>query len=203
MDGERPAGGGPPDEDPRDEEAASGEAGDADGWRVEWSRSVERGDDAVGYDRLTRPDGESTGAGWVERRPSVAVVARHGDDVVLVEEYRPRLRETVVACPVGGVETGESLTAAGRRELREETGFAAGRVELLAEHYPVAWLRSRRGVVFADDLRRVGQDLDTDEFVDVRRVPADEALGRALDGDGPRTAWTLLPLLLAREADLL
>ena len=171
------------------------------GWTVQWSRSVGTDDTTVGYDRLTRPDGETTGRGWVDRRPSVAVVARHEGRVVFVEEYRPRLRETVVSCPVGGVEGDETLVDAGRRELREETGFEADTVELLADHYPVAWLRSRRGVVFADDLTPGEQRTDDDEFVDVRLVPVGEALDRAREG--PETGWTLLPLLLAREADLL
>ncbi|MFD1513813.1 NUDIX hydrolase [Halomarina rubra] len=173
----------------------------ADDWRVEWSRSVAAGDTAVGYDRLTRPDGDRTGRGWVERGASVAVVARYDDQVVFVEEYRPRLRETVLSCPVGSVEGEETMKTAAHRELREETGFVADRVEVLAEHYPVAWLRSRRGVVFAHGATPGEQDTDSDEFVDVRLVPVAEALDRAREE--PQTAWTLLPLLLAREADLL
>ncbi|MWG34310.1 NUDIX hydrolase [Halomarina oriensis] len=185
------------------DEEAPGEPGGVGDWVVESSRSLGVGGTTVGYDRLTRPDGERAGAGWVEHRASVAIVARHEGDVLFVEEYRPRLRETVLTCPVGSAEREESLAAAGRRELREETGYEAEHVEVLAEHYPVAWLRSTRGAVFADGLRRVGQDLDDSEFVDVHRVPVEEALDRALNGEGPRTAWTLLPLLLAREGDLL
>ncbi|MFC5971963.1 NUDIX hydrolase [Halomarina salina] len=170
-------------------------------WTVQWSRSVGTDATTVGYDRLTRPDGETTGRGWVDRRPSVAVVARYEGQVVFVEEYRPRLRETVLTCPMGGVEGDESLVEAGRRELGEETGFTAGNVELLSEHYPVAWLRSTRGVVFADDLAPGEQRTDDDEFVDVRLVPVEDALDRAREGS--QTAWTLLPLLLAREKGLL
>lgn len=169
-----------------------------DGWERLWSRSLAVGGTTVGYDRLRRPDGERTGYGWIGDRGSAAVVARDGDRVVLIEEYRPRLGETVLSCPVGSVEAGESFREAGRRELREETGFAAGRVEVLAEHYPVAWLRKPRGVVFADDLSAGEQHLDDDEFVDVRTVPVEEAVETAR-GCEPATGWTLLPLLLARE----
>lgn len=171
------------------------------GWRREWSRSGGARGVRAGYDRLTRPDGERTGYGWIEDRPAVAVVARFEGRVVFIEQYRPRLRETVVGCPMGRVEAGESIEAAGRRELREETGFTAGRVESLGEHYPVAWLRKARGVVFADDLEAGPQELEDHEFVDVHLVPVEAALDRARDGVA--TGWTLLPLLLAREAGLL
>jgi ADP-ribose pyrophosphatase len=167
------------------------------GWRREWSRSVGRRGVRAGYDRLRRPDGERTGAGWIEDRGAVVVVARTGDDLVFVEEYRPRLRETVTTCPMGRIEAAESVETAGRRELREETGFAAGRVETLAEHYPVAWLRKPRAILFADDLDPTERDLDDAEFPAVRFVPVGEALERARSG--VETGWTLLPLLLARE----
>ncbi|WP_254536165.1 NUDIX hydrolase [Halomarina litorea] len=174
---------------------------DRSGWRREWSRSVGARGVRAGYDRLRRPDGESRGTGWVEDRPAVAIVAKYEGQVVFVEEYRPRLRETVLTCPMGRVEAGESIEAAGRRELREETGFEAGRVESLGEHYPVAWLRKSRGVVVADDLEPGTQDRDDDEFVAVRLVPVEDALDRAREGVA--TGWTLLPLLLAREAGVL
>lgn len=167
------------------------------GWELLWSRSLDVRGTTIGYDRLRRPDGERTGYGWIGDRGSVAVVARRGSEVVLIEQYRPRLGETVLCCPVGGVEAGESFTEAGRRELSEETGFAAGRVELLGEHYPVAWLRKRRGAVFATDLTAGDQRLEPGEFADVRTVPVEAALDVARQR---ATAWTLLPLLLARDA---
>lgn len=168
----------------------------------------------VGYDRLRRPDGEREGVAWADPRDSVAVVAvreaGEGDEgsaddrrqVVLVEEYRPRLRETVVSCPVGALADGESFEAAAARELREETGFDPGTVELLDVHYPVSWLRKRRGIAVATDLTPVGTDRDDGEFTDPLAVPADEALARVRT-DGPATGWTLTPLLLASEAGLL
>lgn len=174
-------------------------SGEGTGWERLWSRSLAVGGTTVGYDRLRRPDGERTGYGWIGDRGSAAVVARNDDRVILIEEFRPRLGETVLSCPVGSVEAGESFREAGRRELREETGFAADRVEVLAEHYPVAWLRKPRGVVFAGDLSPGEQRLEDDEFADVRTVPADEALALARERD-PATGWTLLPLLLARAA---
>lgn len=39
----------------------------------------------------------------------MSIVARTGDEIVLIEEYRPRLGETVVSCPAGRVEPDEFI----------------------------------------------------------------------------------------------
>ncbi|WP_224334782.1 NUDIX hydrolase [Haloprofundus halobius] len=170
----------------------------------EWSllRTVSVGiDDArVGYDRLRRPDDETEGRLWADSRDSVCVVAELDGEIVLVEEFRPRLGKTVLSCPVGSVEGDESLVEAAARELREETGYRAESLRLLETSYPVAWLRKRRGIVFATGLTRSEKDTDEDEFTTVRRLTVDDALEEARHQ--PVTDWTLLPLLLSRYEGL-
>ena len=191
--------------DEGEESASPGESapGSADGpdWRRESRLALSTPWGRVGVDGLRRPDGEYTRKGWVEADGSVAVVAVHDDQVVMVEEYRPRLGETVLSCPVGGVEGEESFEAAAERELREETGFVAERVERLAVEYPVSWVRKRRGVVYADGLTRTEPDPEDGEFMAVRTLPVEAALAAAREGVA--TGWTLTPLLLAREDGLL
>jgi ADP-ribose pyrophosphatase len=163
--------------------------------------SVGSDDARVGYDHLQQPDGDTDGRLWVDTRDSVCIVAEDDGDIVLVEEYRPRLGKTVLSCPVGALEEDESFTDAALRELREETGFRAKTVHLLETSYPVAWLRKRRGVVFVTGLELGEKDTDDDEFTSVRRVPIEEALDEARGQ--PVTDWTLLPLLLSRYEGLI
>ncbi|WP_224449147.1 NUDIX hydrolase [Haloprofundus salilacus] len=173
----------------------------SDEWSLLRTVSVGSDDARVGYDRLRRPDGEIEGQLWIDSRDSVCVVAEHEAKIVLVEEYRPRLGETVLSCPVGAVEGEESLTEAAARELREETGYCADSLRLLETSYPVAWLRKRRGIVFASGLTPGDKETDADEFTRVRRLPVDDALDEARRQ--PVTDWTLLPLLLSRYEGLL
>lgn len=63
------------------------------------------------------------------------------DDAVLLLERAHAPRIGFLDVPGGFVEAGESLEAAARRELREETGLVVGRVEPLAFHWDEYSLR--------------------------------------------------------------
>ncbi|WP_266074841.1 NUDIX hydrolase [Haladaptatus caseinilyticus] len=172
---------------------------------MNWKRRARRGitllGHAVGYDSLERPDGKHVRRLWFDPPDSVAIVARSGDELVLIEEYRPRLGERVLSCPAGRRDPRESYERAAKRELREETGYEAEHVELLETYYPTAGMRKRRAVVFADDLTPGAQRLEPDEFIEVRTVPVEDALD--VVRSGTTCGWSLPPLLLAEEAGLL
>lgn len=73
-------------------------------------------------------------------RPCAGMLVVKGDAVLLLRRaHAPRVG--MLDVPGGFVEAGESLVHAARRELREETGLAVGRVEPLAFHWDEYWLR--------------------------------------------------------------
>lgn len=170
-------------------------------WKLHARRGVSLLGHAVGYDTLERPDGKTVRRCWFDPPDAVAIVARTGDELVLIEEYRPRLGERVLSCPAGRMEPGESYESAAKRELYEETGYRAGNVELLETYYPSAGMRKQRAVVFASDLMAGDQHLESDEFIDVRTVSASDAIDAVRTG--PTCGWGLPPLLLAREEGLI
>ena len=93
----------------------------------------------VGFARLDEvtieaPDGTLALRYVLRLANAVAVVPLDGADVVLLEQYRAPLGEAILEIPAGVLDIpGEDPIAAARRELVEEVGFSAGRLEHLTD----------------------------------------------------------------------
>jgi ADP-ribose pyrophosphatase len=98
-----------------------------------------------------------------------------GDCVILIEQYRVPLGQVCLELPaglVGDEQDGETVEHSAARELEEETGYRAGRIESLGEFYSTPGLSSERfTLVRATDLAKVGDGGGTaEEDIIVRRV---------------------------------
>lgn len=109
----------------------------------------------------------------------VAVTARR--EIVLVEQMRAAVGRRVLELPSGLAGDGgrEGLARAARRELLEETGYRARRLERLAELAPSAGIVSEVVTLFrATGLRKAGKGGgDASERITVHRVPLGTAAG--------------------------
>jgi ADP-ribose pyrophosphatase len=110
--------------------------------------------------------------------PAVVIVALDCDALILVEQYRVPAGRRCLELPAGlvGDDGEEDQETAARRELEEETGYRAGRIELLGDFYSSPGLTSERfTVVRATELTRIGPGGGTGgEDVTVHRVPLGE-----------------------------
>ena len=134
--------------------------------------------------------------------PAVGVIARRGDDVLLVRQYRFIVDEFVWAIPSGGVSEGESVTAAAARELEEETGYRAGRIEPLMFCYASYGCSNQRYEIFvADDLVDTGIAVDANEVIETRWFSKEELVELILkNGVVDNLSLSPLLLMLLREA---
>lgn len=109
-------------------------------------------------------------------RAAVIIAIDPDDHVILVEQYRVPLGRACIELPAGliGDETeGEDPADAAARELEEETGYRAGRIELLGEFHSSPGMVSESFTLLrAHDLTRVGPGGGTEsEQITVHRVP--------------------------------
>lgn len=117
--------------------------------------------------------------------------------VALVKQYRHPAARYVLEIPAGRLEAGERPEDCAVREMEEELGLIAGRVEPLSEFFPTPGFCSEKLWVFlATGLRETRQRLDADEFVEIVRVPFARAL-EMIETREIEDAKTIIALLLA------
>ncbi|MCR9244532.1 MAG: NUDIX hydrolase [bacterium] len=117
----------------------------------------------------------------------VTVVALTTDDrIVLVRQFRHGSERALLEVPGGLIDPHEDDPAeAAVRELREESGYEAGRLELLGDMNPNPAIFSNRCYAYlATDCRKVAElDLDPGEDIEVVTVPVAELDERIRRGE--------------------
>jgi ADP-ribose pyrophosphatase len=140
----------------------------------------------VFHDEVDRPDGSPGIYGVVHFRSlAVGIVAVAEDGrLLLVGQHRYSLDEYSWEIPEGGVDPTESLEDGARRELREETGYAAGRWRQLARITLSNSVTDERGALFfAEDLTAGVAEPDPSEVLEVRWATLDEVLAEVAAGE--------------------
>ena len=107
----------------------------------------------------------------VEQGNVVAILAIDDDEVILVNEFRYPVGY-VLEIPAGTVDKGETPLKCAKRELLEETGYKAKRIEHLIRFFPKLGYNTQIiDCYVATELTKIAEpNLDEDELITVKKI---------------------------------
>lgn len=121
------------------------------------------------------------------------------NEIFLVRQFRYPFHTATLEVPAGKLEKGEDHAQCGKRELLEETGCTCTEYTYLGEMYPtpaynseITYMYMARGLSFGS------QDLDSDEFLDVEKIPLAKAVEMVMNNELPDGKTQIAILKAAR-----
>ena len=166
--------------------------------RIENSQKVFEGR-VVNVTVDTVSEGELTYQREVVHHNGSAVIVPVFDDgtVALVRQYRHPAVRYLLEVPAGTLAKGERPEMGAARELKEELGLVAARLEKLSEFFvSPGFCEEKMWVYLATELSQGEQALEDDEIIDVVRLPIADALEMITSGE-IEDAKTIIGLMLA------
>ena len=132
----------------------------------------------LNVDTVTLPNGLTVDLEMVRHPGAAAVVPLKDDDtVILIRQFRHAVGGFIYEIPAGKLHTGEDPTVCAARELEEEIGYRAGRLDLLSSIYTAPGFTDEVIHIYkATELRAGRQHLDRDEVLEVIEMPLSEAI---------------------------
>jgi ADP-ribose pyrophosphatase len=153
----------------------------------------------VRRDQVRLPDGQIVHMDIVDHVGAVTLIPVDDQGRIwFVRQYRQAAGETLLELPAGMIEVGERPETCARREIREEIGMAAGKIQKIGEYFLAPGYSTEfMHVYLATDLHPDPLPGDVDEFLSVEAISIEQAFLMAENGE-IRDAKTLATLLLAR-----
>ena len=129
-----------------------------------------------------------------------AVIAALTEDnkLVMVRQYRKPADKVMLEVPAGKIDPGEKPLEAAVRELKEETGYTAEKVEFLTQFYPsVGYSEEVLYLYLCTGLTPGETNFDENEAIDIEEVELDRLFKMAMSGEID-DAKTLIAILMVK-----
>jgi ADP-ribose pyrophosphatase len=139
----------------------------------------------LSVDTVKLPNGKQLDLEFVAHPGASAIVPLHADDTVtLVRQYRYSAGGWIIEIPAGKLDNGEDPAVAAGRELVEECGLKAGKLESLGFIYATPGFCDEKIHLFlATELTETKQALEEDELLELKRVSLRDAVRMAVSGE--------------------
>jgi ADP-ribose pyrophosphatase len=140
---------------------------------------------SLDVDEVEEPGGVRGIREVVRQQGSVAALPVHDDGrITLVRQYRYAVDEYVWELPAGRLDPGETPEEGARRELEEEVGLRAGRMEPIARFYTTPGFCDELMHVFrATQLTSVPTRREEDERIEVGTFTLADAMAMVAGGE--------------------
>ncbi|MBN2147395.1 MAG: NUDIX hydrolase [Anaerolineales bacterium] len=138
----------------------------------------------VRRDRVRLPDNQVADLDIIDHSGAVTILPLDDQGRVwFVRQYRHATGEMLLELPAGTLEKDEEPQVCALREIREEIGMSARKIQKLGEFYLAPGYSTEYMHIFlATDLQPDPLPGDVDEFLSVEQIPIQEALAMAHSG---------------------
>lgn len=135
-------------------------------------------------DQAELPNGRTATREVIEHPGGVCIAAlTEHNELLFVRQFRYPYQEVIPEIPAGKLSPGEDPLECGKRELKEETGATAANYTFLGKLYPspgycgeIIYMYMATGLTYGE------MHPDEDEFLEVEKIPLEEAVRQILDG---------------------
>ncbi|MDI6828425.1 MAG: NUDIX hydrolase [Armatimonadota bacterium] len=129
-------------------------------------------------DTVELPNGRRTTREVVEHKGAVAIVPMlDHEKVLMVKQFRQPVGSELLEIPAGTLEEGENPADCASRELAEETGYYPGKLtEMFHSYLSPGYSTEMLYTFLAEDLQKVSEKRDFDEFLEVVTIDIKEAI---------------------------
>lgn len=152
----------------------------------------------VNIETALMPDGRMVDLEIIRHPGGACALPIHDNgDVTLVRQFRHAAGGVIWEVPAGRIDDEEGSEVCAIRELREEVGLVAGKVEKLGEYISTpGFCTEVVHIYLAESLTGCRQELEDDEYLEVHRLPFDKALSKVDSGE-ISDGKTVVALLMA------
>jgi ADP-ribose pyrophosphatase len=137
-------------------------------------------------EQLLSPDGKEVTWELIKHIGAAAVIpVDNNGDILMVKQYRLASDSITLEIPAGVLdEKHEDPKECALRELEEETGFQCQHMDFLFKFYSSIGICDEVIHIFvAKDLIKTKQNLDDDEFVEIKSYPLDQLIHMIFNGE--------------------
>ena len=131
------------------------------------------------------PNGQQSKREIIRHPGAVAIVAVDDQrNVLLVRQWRVAAERAMLELPAGTLDPGEEPLVCADRELQEETGQRAEKLEPLGEFFVAPGYTTEKIYLYlATGLTESRLPMDDDEFIELEQIPLEEAVRRVANGE--------------------